>query len=365
MGVDKAYLNRQITAADPSDGKSSVRFVTTTALSAYTRVGNVITSNANVAFAAQDGVTPVLGNSVLLTDDGTASNVDNGIYTITQLGSGVLPWVLTRRSDANANDLVNSGMHCFIEEGAQFDNIEFLLVTPNPIILNTTALDFQPVATSGGFSLTLIDSPKKIPEDQSMVVMEDVVITDGGDLLVEGDVTSARTEDNYAVLYLPAGSEKVVQENEEMFYSDDMTVDGTLTVDGQISDVTPPPADPRVPQLGDTTLTGTVQTTNATPTLIATYNTLADNRAIAMNLTVLGFEATGSRTGHFSIEVTAYRNSASTVTVLEDLFLKNYTTDVNWDVTFVVVGTTIQVFVTGDVAQMIEWRCFGGVSEHG
>lgn len=145
MGLDKKYLDRQIAAADPQDHKASVRFVTTVALAAYTRVGNVITASGNGALGVQDGVTPVQGNSLLLTTG--ASGSDNGIYVVTQLGSGGTPFILTRRSDADTAQFVNSGMRCGVEEGTLFGGTgtEFVLVTPNPIVLNTTALDFEPV----------------------------------------------------------------------------------------------------------------------------------------------------------------------------------------------------------------------------
>jgi len=377
MGVDKDFLDRQLTSADPVDRKSSARFATTVALPAYTRTGNTIQSNANVAFPTQDGVVPVVGNSFVLLGPpgglGSQSNIDNGIWTITQLGSGGTPFILNRRGDANANDLVNSGMRVAIEEGTQYvPGTEFVLITPEPITLNTTPLDIVVVESGGGGgALTLVDSPKRIPAKTAMVVMEDVVIVDGGDLLIEGDLISARTEDNYSVLYIPAGSEKVVQQNEEMFYSDDLIVDGVLTVDGQATDITPapppppPPADPRLPQLGDTTLTGTVQTTNATPTTIATYATLANNRVISMKVTVIAADATDGLIGHFVAEVTVVRDGGGSVTVLEDLLVKNYKDNVNWDIQFNVAGQSVTVDVVGDVAQTVEWRVFGGVSEHG
>lgn len=153
MGIDKRFLDRQIAAADPADHKSSVRFVVTGALPAYTRVGNVITANANGAFPSpQDGVTPVVGNSLLLESVGSASDVDNGIYTITQFGSGGTPFILTRRTDADADDLVNSGMSFRVEEGTLYAGVEFVLTTANPIVLNTTAIVFEPVVSSSGLA---------------------------------------------------------------------------------------------------------------------------------------------------------------------------------------------------------------------
>lgn len=241
MGVDKDYLDRQLTSADPVDRKSSVRFATTTALPAYARVGNIITASANGALPAIDGIVPVVGNALLLTDDGTASNIDNGIYEITQLGSGGAPFILTRRGDANANDLVNSGMRVAVEEGTQYQaGTEFVLVTPNPVVLNTTPLDIVVVDSGGAGTLTLVTSRKPVREGTSMLFASDVTIDDGGELDIEGSVEDTEHLQNHSVVLVPRRSERVVQENEVMFFIE-LTIDGTLTIDGDIEDISPVP----------------------------------------------------------------------------------------------------------------------------
>jgi len=148
MGFDKKVLDRLITAADPQDHKSSARFATAEALTPYARVGNVITADDNGEMANNGGVTPVLGDSVLLLTQGTASDEDNGLYTVTQLGDVDSPFILTRRSDADGSDLVTSGMSVKVEEGT-FAGQTFVLSTPNPIVLNTTELVF--VVEVGGY----------------------------------------------------------------------------------------------------------------------------------------------------------------------------------------------------------------------
>lgn len=67
----------------------------------YSSGAGTLTAGANAALAAQDGVTLAVGDDLLVKNQ--ASTFQNGIYTVTAVGSGAAPWVLTRRADANSN----------------------------------------------------------------------------------------------------------------------------------------------------------------------------------------------------------------------------------------------------------------------
>ena len=60
-----------------------------------------------------------------------------------QAGGSPVAAVLTRASDFNADADVTSGAFTFVEEGTVNDNAGFVLITAQPITLNTTALDFE------------------------------------------------------------------------------------------------------------------------------------------------------------------------------------------------------------------------------
>lgn len=66
----------------------------------YNAGAGTLTAGSNVAFGTVDGVAAAAGLDYLLT--GQSSTFQNGIYTLTTLGSGAAPWVLTRRSDADS-----------------------------------------------------------------------------------------------------------------------------------------------------------------------------------------------------------------------------------------------------------------------
>lgn len=141
----KAYVDSQVGGA--RDVKESVRVATAAALPAYTRTGNVITASANGALAAVDGVTLVATDRLLVKNG--AAGADNGIYTVTQVGAGGTPYILTRASDADASAEVTAGMYVWVSEGTANADTGWLLTTDDPITLNTTALSFTQVSALG------------------------------------------------------------------------------------------------------------------------------------------------------------------------------------------------------------------------
>lgn len=74
-----------------------------------------LTANASGAFPAIDGQTLTVGQSLLLATQATAS--ENGIYTLTDAGSGGTPWVLTRRYDCAHGAAIPTGLQVTIEAG--------------------------------------------------------------------------------------------------------------------------------------------------------------------------------------------------------------------------------------------------------
>lgn len=128
------------------DWKESVRASTTAALPAVTYangsggVGATLTADANGALPAQDGVTLVVGNRLLVKDQ--AAGLQNGIYVVTQLGDGSNPFILTRATDADQATEIDAGACVAIEEGTAFGDKYAIQTANNPITIGTTALVF-------------------------------------------------------------------------------------------------------------------------------------------------------------------------------------------------------------------------------
>jgi len=154
--VNVQQLNDAIVGLDK---KESARVATTADLPASTPagsgVGKTITADANGVLTI-DGVATVLGDRVLVKNyGGTASSVHNGIYDVTTEGTAGVPFVLTRSTDADGSPSseVTANMYLFIEEGTTNDNKGFTLVTNDPIVVDTTALQFTQFTVSGSQDL--------------------------------------------------------------------------------------------------------------------------------------------------------------------------------------------------------------------
>lgn len=173
----KGYVDGK---AQGLDFKESVRVATAVALPANTRSGNVLTASGLGAFPAVDGVTLAEGNRLLVKDEGTGAN--SGLYTVTDDGSAVSNWVLTRATDADSSAEVNPGLYVFVEEGTANGNTAFTLTTDAPITLNTTALTFAVFARAGdivgGAGLTKTGQTLDVGAGTGISVAADAVAVD-------------------------------------------------------------------------------------------------------------------------------------------------------------------------------------------
>lgn len=94
------------------DWKQPVRLTTAAALPSNTYnngvsgVGATLTATSNAALSV-DGIAVVTNDRILVKNEATASH--NGIYTVTQTGSGILPYILTRATDYNTNTEIAAG----------------------------------------------------------------------------------------------------------------------------------------------------------------------------------------------------------------------------------------------------------------
>lgn len=103
----------------------------------------VATTGANITLSGTqtiDGIAIVAGDRVLVKDQTTASQ--NGVYVV---AAGA--W--TRATDASSNATVTSGMYAFVSVGTQNASTGFVLTTPDPITVGTTALTFVQFSGAG------------------------------------------------------------------------------------------------------------------------------------------------------------------------------------------------------------------------
>jgi hypothetical protein len=141
--VNKAYADA---IRETLDFKNSVRVATTGPLppSTYNNGSGTITANSNgsINTSGIDGITDLTVGSRILVKDQT-NQVENGIYTVTQLGSLSTPFILTRAIDANTGTKLTSGSVVYVEEGNVNAKRRFTLVTPGTITLGASNLVFE------------------------------------------------------------------------------------------------------------------------------------------------------------------------------------------------------------------------------
>lgn len=131
----------------------AVELATTAALPANTYnngtsgVGATLTANANGALSVDSTLT-VVANRVLVKNEVTQAN--NGVYTVTQVGTAGTPYILTRATDfdtaGSGVDQIDEGDFFLVTGGVANINTAWVQQTAPPITVGTTAIVFQQFA---------------------------------------------------------------------------------------------------------------------------------------------------------------------------------------------------------------------------
>jgi hypothetical protein len=113
--------------------RNSVRLATTAALDASynngaSGVGSTLTATANGALVI-DTITPVAGDRVLVKDQ--TNKAENGEYIVTQVGSSVSPFILTRPIYEDESNEI-PGSYFFVYDGVQNIKTGWVVTVDNP-----------------------------------------------------------------------------------------------------------------------------------------------------------------------------------------------------------------------------------------
>jgi hypothetical protein len=141
------------------------RLATTAALPANTYnngafgVGATLTANANGALSVDSTLT-VAGDRILVKNEAAGAN--NGVYTVTQVGTAGTPYILTRATDFDTAgtgvNQIDAGDFFLITAGTANANTSWVQQTPLPITVGITSIVFQqfgaPITYSAGTGLT-------------------------------------------------------------------------------------------------------------------------------------------------------------------------------------------------------------------
>ena len=144
-----------------------VNYASTTTLPAYTYnngasgVGATITATANGALSFGGG-SPSVTQRLLVKDEVSTNAPYNGIYTVTQTGSLLLPFILTRATDydtsGSGTNEIDAGDYVLVLSGTNASTA-WVQQTPLPITVGTTNIVFlqfnAPITYTAGTGLNL------------------------------------------------------------------------------------------------------------------------------------------------------------------------------------------------------------------
>jgi hypothetical protein len=189
--ANKQYVDA---VASGLDMKGSCRVATTanlTATAAGTGVGKTLTNSGTQVALAIDGVTLAVNDRVLVKDQTAAD--DNGIYKVTNVGSGATNWVITRATDFDQDAEVTAGSFTFVTEGSISGDTGWVLTTDDPITVDTTNLAFAQFSSTVAYTfdhgLSLTSGSVKIELDTAANAQG--AGAGGGSSGLEFDVNSA------------------------------------------------------------------------------------------------------------------------------------------------------------------------------
>ena len=117
-------------------------------------VGATLTNLGSLAAFATDGYTASLNDRILVKNQ--TVQAQNGVYTVTTLGSVAIAWVLTRATDYNTAgtgpNQIAPGDYLFIQNGTTLNSTGWVQTTPLPITVGTTALVFTQFSGAGTYT---------------------------------------------------------------------------------------------------------------------------------------------------------------------------------------------------------------------
>ena len=147
----KAYVDAM---SNGLDVKASCRAASTANLSAtYSNgasgVGATLTNAGTQAAFTLDSIALAQGDRVLIKDQTT--QLQNGIYTVTTVGTASTNWVLTRATDFDNSPSteITPGVFTFVEEGTSQQDNGYVVSTDSAITVGTSAIVFSQFSGAG------------------------------------------------------------------------------------------------------------------------------------------------------------------------------------------------------------------------
>ncbi len=178
-------------------------------------VGATLTNNSTQTVLTIDGVVLTVGQRVLVA--GQSSNVQNGIYSVTTVGSSSSNWVLTRAIDYNMPAQIIQYGIILINQGLVYAGTAFEETGPGPFTIGTTPIVFAPFSGSNkpytftwntitGTSANMISNNGYFPDNTGLVtLLLPVTSLVGDEIAIAGQGSGGWTITQSASQYIHVG----------------------------------------------------------------------------------------------------------------------------------------------------------------
>ena len=196
----KQYVDNQVATVSNTTFHTASAAATTANLTAtYNNgtagVGATLTNSGVQAAFAVDGYTASLNDRILVKDQTTGAQ--NGIYTVTTVGTILTNWVLTRATDFNTvgtgPNYIETGASTFINGGTTWGSTSWVMNTTGTITVGSTSLVWVQTSSSGNIT---VSAP--ITKTGNTIGLGTVGVANGG--------TGLTSLTAYAVLYAASTS---------------------------------------------------------------------------------------------------------------------------------------------------------------
>jgi hypothetical protein len=162
-GTTKKYTMAQLQTfigEVATSNKISVKMTSTSNLNATYSNGTAGVGATLVNAGAQtalviDGVSAVVNDRVLV--QGQTTKTQNGIYIVSNIGSGSTNWVLTRSTDYNTPAQINAGDIVGVYSGNIYADTLWMQNTPQTITIGTSNIVFEPLDFSPTLNYIYVD----------------------------------------------------------------------------------------------------------------------------------------------------------------------------------------------------------------
>ena len=222
--TNKKYVD---TVAQGLDIKDAVRVGTTANLTAtYSNgssgVGATLTNSSTQAALVIDGITMVVNDRVMVKDQTTT--LQNGLYKVTNIGSGSTNWVLTRTPDGDESTEVNGGSFFFVQEGTTNGDNGYVTTNDGNPTIGTDAITFEQFSGAGQ-----VTAGSGLSKSGNIIDVN----TDGSSIEVSSDVLRVKALGiTNAMLGGSIATSKLA--NPTIYFTDESSTQGSVALEGTL-----------------------------------------------------------------------------------------------------------------------------------